>query len=143
MLHHAADWRQAIEIARSRQPQLAIFEMGLDLPRLKAQVADLAAASPDTVAVAAFRPELFGHDVSETAVLIEALRSGVRDFLRRPLSAVDLGQLVDRLRRHGARGPARWGKLVSFISNKGGVGKSTLSVNTAMGLALRGPSGCC
>jgi pilus assembly protein CpaE len=139
VFHRVADSRQAVEIARSRRPRLAIVEMGTDLARLKAVVADIAAVSPETLAAAAFRPELFGHDVSESGLLIEALRSGVRDFLRRPVSAVDLGQLVERLRRQGPARPARWGKIVSFISNKGGVGKSTLAVNTALALAVRYP----
>ncbi len=131
VVHRVADARQAVETARNRHPNLAVIEMGRDLARLRAVVADVAAVSPDTLSVAAFRPELFDHEVSESAMLIEALRSGIRDFLRRPVSAVDLGQLVERLSRRDARGPVRWGKLVSFISNKGGVGKSTLAVNTA------------
>jgi len=139
VLHRATDARQAVEIARSRRPQLAILEMGSDLSRLKAVVTDIAAVSPETLTAATFRPELFGHDVSESALLIEALRWGVRDFLRRPISAVDLGQLVERFRRQGRQGPTRWGKVVAFISNKGGVGKSTLAVNTALGLAMRYP----
>src|SRR5580692_8972665 len=136
VLLRATDARQAVELARSRRPQLAILEMGSDLSRLKAVVTDIAAVSPETLAAAAFRPELFGHDVSESALLIEALRLGVRDFLRRPISAVDLGQLIERFRRQAASGPARWGKVVTFISNKGGVGKSTLAVNTALGLGV-------
>jgi pilus assembly protein CpaE len=139
VLYRATDARQAVEIARSRRPQLAILEMGSDLSRLRPVVTDIAAVSPETLVGAAFRPELFAHDVSESALLIEALRYGVRDFLRRPISAVDLGQLVERFRRQGSGGPARWGKVVAFISNKGGVGKSTLAVNTALGLALRYP----
>jgi pilus assembly protein CpaE len=139
VLYRATDLHQAVEIARSRRPRLAVFEMGVDLGRLKSIVADLAAVSPETVCAAAFRPELFGHDVSESALLIEALRCGVRDFLRRPISAVDLGQLAERVRRQDATGPSHWGKIVSFISNKGGVGKSTLAVNTAIGLAQRYP----
>jgi pilus assembly protein CpaE len=139
VVYRASDTRQAVEMARSRRPQLVILEMGPDLSRLKAAVADIAAVSPETLTAATFRPELFGHDVSESALLIEALRLGVRDFLRRPISAVDLGQLVERLRRQGQRGPAHWGKVVAFISNKGGVGKSTLAVNVALGLALRYP----
>src|SRR5580704_7909112 len=115
VLLRATDARQAVELARSRRPQLAILEMGSDLSRLKTVVTDIAAVSPETLSAAAFRPELFGHDVSESALLIEALRSGIRDFLRRPVSATDMRQLVDRLRRQGKIGPSHWGKIVSFI----------------------------
>jgi pilus assembly protein CpaE len=59
--------------------------------------------------------------------------------LRRPLSAVDLGQIVERLSKQNAAVPSRLGKVVSFVSNKGGVGKSTMAVNAAVGLAQRYP----
>jgi pilus assembly protein CpaE len=139
VIHRAMSPREAVEAARSRHPALAVVEMGTDLARLKALAGDLAAASPDTLIAAAFRPEALGNDVSESAILIEALRAGVRDFLRRPVSAVDLGQLVERLERKTAPAPTRWGSVASFISNKGGVGKSTLAVNAAVGLAMRRP----
>jgi pilus assembly protein CpaE len=139
VMHRASSARQAVDAARNRRPALAVIEMGTDLAKLKALAGDLAAASPETLVTAAFRPEAFGNDVSESAILIEALRAGVRDFLRRPVSAADLNQLVERLQRAGAPSPARWGVLASFISNKGGVGKSTLAVNAALGLAQLRP----
>jgi pilus assembly protein CpaE len=113
--------------------------MTADLRQLKAFADEAAAASPETLLAAAFRPDVFGPDVSESAILIEALRAGVRDFLRRPLSRADLEQLLDRPdpRTHAA--PARFGRVLSFVSNKGGVGKSTLAVNVACGLAGRAP----
>lgn len=106
---------------------------------LKAFAEEVAAASPGTALVAVFRPDVFGPEISESAVLIEALRSGVRDFLRRPISSFDLGQLLDRLLARRDAQPRPVGRIVSMISNKGGVGKSTLSVNTATGLAMRHP----
>jgi pilus assembly protein CpaE len=39
----------------------------------------------------------------------------------------------------GSRGGSIPGKIVTFVSNKGGVGKSTLAVNAACGLAMRHP----
>src|SRR5207244_3924871 len=64
---------------------------------------------------------------------------GVQDFLRRPLSSADLGQLLDRLGRRSMAAPAPLGKVVFFIGNKGGVGKSTVALNVACGLAVRHP----
>ncbi|HEV7998692.1 MAG TPA: hypothetical protein VGP63_02355, partial [Planctomycetaceae bacterium] len=55
VLQRATDSRQAVEIARSRRPQLAIVEMGSDLARLKSVVTDIAAVSPETLVAAAFR----------------------------------------------------------------------------------------
>jgi len=137
--HYAADPRQGVEIARSRRPALAVVEMSADLKPLRVLADELAAASPETRLVGAFKPEIFAHDVSESAVLIEALRAGAYDFLRRPVSAGDVRQLVERARQPMVAGAARSGRVATFISNKGGVGKSSLAVNTAVGLALHHP----
>jgi pilus assembly protein CpaE len=50
-----------------------------------------------------------------------------------------LRDFLDRLRQPLAAGRRRAGALFTFISNRGGVGKSTLSVNTACELARRHP----
>ena len=108
--------------------------------RLKVFAEEVAKNSPETNLAAIFRPDVFGHDVSESAVLIEAIRAGIRDFLRRPLSRIDLEQLLERLhRRPAAPAALRSGRIISFVSNKGGVGKSTVSVNVACSLAQRHP----
>lgn len=130
---------QAIEAVRTRPPEVLLVEMGPDTSWLKAFVDDINAASPQTIVAAIFRPEAFGEDVSESAIIIEAMRSGVRDFLRRPISTTELRQLLDRSPTQVVHAPNANGKVVAFISNKGGVGKSTLSCNAAVGLAKRHP----
>ena len=140
VLHYASDLRQGVEAARCRHPDFVLVEMSKDLRTLKTFAEEIAQGSPGSNLAAVFSSDLFGPDVSESALLIEALRAGIQDFLRRPLSRMDLGQLLDRLhRRPSAPLPSRSGKVISFLSNKGGVGKSTASVNLACGLARRHP----
>ena len=110
---HAADLRTGAEAVRTRRPAIALVEIDdaeIDggLRRLRAFVDEATAASPETAVVAVFHPSIFGGgDHSESAVLIEAIRAGVRDFLRRPVSTADVSQLFDRLTRQAAAGPAR------------------------------------
>jgi pilus assembly protein CpaE len=139
VLHSVSEFRQAAEAIRSRRPWLVIAEMGLDMRVIKSLSEEIAATSPESMLVAVFRPDVFGPDASESAVLIEAIRLGVRDFIRRPVSNHDLTQLLTRLQVHQDGAPRPLGRVISMISNKGGVGKSTLAVNSATALAIRHP----
>ena len=110
------------------------------MPRpLQVFAEEAAVVSPETAVAAVFRPEGFGPDVSESAILIELIRAGVKDFLRRPVSSSELAELLRRIERSAIRETGRVGSIISFISNKGGVGKSTIAVNAACGLAVRHP----
>jgi pilus assembly protein CpaE len=139
VLHSAPDVRQGLETARSRRPEVVLIEMTTDLRALAALADEMALASPETVVAAAFRPDSFGPEVSEAAVFIEAMRAGVKDFLRRPVSKGELESLLFRVERSSVSRVVQSGTIVSFMSNKGGVGKSTLAVNVGAGLALRHP----
>jgi pilus assembly protein CpaE len=139
VIHHAGDIRQAIEAARSRRPQIALVEMGTDVRPLQAFAEEAAYVSPETTVAGVFRPDGFEPDVAESTILIQAIRGGVKDFLRRPVSSSELAELLRRVQRSGVRETGRLGRIVSFVSNKVGVGKSTMAVNAACGLAVRHP----
>ncbi|MBL6707227.1 MAG: AAA family ATPase [Planctomycetaceae bacterium] len=143
---HAADTlARAVEVARSRQPHICLLEMTPDMAELKAVAAEVRAVCPETSVVAAWQPDAFPRDVwektSQGAIFVDGIRAGITDFLRRPLSTGDLRQLLVRLQTTPAMStaPARRGTTLAFVSNKGGVGKSTLSVNVATRLAQRHP----
>jgi pilus assembly protein CpaE len=138
-VHAAADLRQGVEAVRNRHPHLVVVEMSCQTRALEVFAGEVAALAPDSTVVAAFSPAVFGPDVSESTLLIAALRAGVRDFLRRPLSSADLEQLLARILSKTAATPANLGSVTCFLSNKGGVGKSTLAVNAAVELAQRWP----
>ncbi len=139
VIYSANDVRQAMEAARSRRPRLALVEMGGDVRPLRAFAEEVAVISPETTVAAVFRPDAFGQDGSESALFIEAIRAGVKDFLRRPVSSSEVAELLRRIERAAMLQTGHVGKIISFVSNKGGVGKSTLAVNAACGLAMRRP----
>ena len=118
--------------------------MGSDLDAFKALAREILAVSPATILVCVYRPDSFPSEVWEDGasgtVFVEAIRAGVRDVLRRPVSKSDVEQLFSRL--SGEQGIVKRpdiASVVSFISNKGGVGKSTSAVNAAVRLAQRHP----
>lgn len=64
-------------------------------------------------------------------LLVEAVRIGFRDFLRRPASAGELAGVIRRVARSRPESGRR-GRLLAVASTKGGVGKSTIAINTAV-----------
>ena len=140
-LYYADTYRDAVEIARRRQPSLIVIEIDRSAGEIAALSKDLQAQVPEAAIAGAFVPDRLEQGQSEGATIIELLRANVRDFLRRPLSTTELRAVLDRLftRAPGGAAASAQGRIASFVSNKGGVGKSTLSVNVACGLALRHP----
>ena len=142
-MRFAEDRHALMEAIRSRPPALVLMPFGDD-PRDVSRVAkELTAMQPAVPLAAIFRPNGFRDNISESSVLIDSLRAGVRDFLRRPISTTELRTLIDSVLQSVAAEPSvsgqTFGRVISFISNKGGVGKSTMAVNTAVGLAMRHP----
>ena len=139
VLSTAPDFRRGLETVRNRRPDMVIVEMTSDLDSLKLFVEEVTLASSETRIVATYSPALFGGNLSETTMFIEAIRSGVQDFLSRPLSSTDFDRYLDRAFRRATVEQGATGRIITFCSNKGGVGKSTMSVNVACGLAKRHP----
>jgi pilus assembly protein CpaE len=135
--HYVSDPRQGVETARSRRPDLVCVELERDVRTLKRFAEEMTAAAPGVPVAALYRRDALGNDESEGELIIEAFRSKVQDLLRRPLSSSELGQLLERLFQREAQHVGALGRVISVVSNKGGVGKSTMSVSTACLLAKR------
>lgn len=133
------DLRRAAELVRTRRPDAVLVELDRDLRDLHAFSAELE-SGPDAppLLVGAWSRERFGGEDPSGAYLIDATRARVRDFIRRPVSSAELSDVLER--HLGARAASRAaGRVIAFVSNKGGVGKSTLSVSTACALAKARP----
>ena len=141
VIHFADTYREAVDVATTSPAEsFILIEIDREVGEVAALSKDLQELLPESAIAGAFRPDRLEQGQSESATIIELLRAQVRDFLRRPLSTTELRAVLDRLfsRLPGAASPAQ-GRVAAFLSNKGGVGKSTLSVNVACGLALRHP----
>lgn len=139
-VHRLAESRsRAVQMIQNREPDLLLFELTADLNSVRQFAQEVHTVSPLTMLVAVFQQEVLGQDESESSFVIEAMRIGVKDFLRRPISSSELDRLLRESDRREEPSASSDCTVVSFVSNKGGVGKSTTSVNTAVGLALRHP----
>jgi len=135
-LHWSPEYEQAHEAARSRCPDLVCIELGADASALQGFVSSLRALAPALPVVGVRVPGAVDGERSD--VLVEAVRAGFVDVIDRPLSSTDLRRLLPRV-SEAARARESEGRVVLFHSTKGGVGKSTLSVNVACALAKRSP----
>ena len=133
---------QLFEVLRNQPIDLVLAEFPNNPRDLTSLVRQIHSAAPSARVAAIIRPEGFDETVNESAVLIDAMRGGVCDFLKRPLSTADLSRLLgsETFASDGrvASRPNQLGRVVSFVSNKGGVGKSTLATNTGVAIARRG-----
>lgn len=129
---------RGVESARDRQPDLVLLVLDGDVMRSCRLASELTNAAPDAVIVGAYRPEAIGEE-NVGPMVIELMRENVRDFMRRPIGVKELEQVFRRHLIDQAVKRGEVGKIVSFVSNKGGVGKSTTSISTAVLLAERNP----
>ncbi len=136
-LRRARDFAEADETARARVPDLVCTELGGDAEALRRFVSSLRSLAPDLpfVGVHERRSE---EGEAGREVLVEALRMGFLDAIERPVSSADVRRVLPQV-LSAARSRQTNGRVVVFHSTKGGVGKSTLSVNVACGLAKRMP----
>ena len=141
VIHYADTYRQAVEVASGRQPGFILIDVDRDVAEVASLSKELHDVAPEAAIAGAFKLDRLEQGQSESATIIELLRAEVRDFIRRPLSATELRAVLERLAtaRTAAVPSIEQGRVVALLSNKGGVGKSTLAVNVACGLAARHP----
>jgi pilus assembly protein CpaE len=107
------------------QPAIIVLDVR-ERPILPTAIATLRRQHPETgviIVAAALEP----------ALMLEAMRAGVTEFLTAPVTAPDLQAAVTRVTAVSA--PTAGGEVFAFLGAKGGVGTTTVATNVATTLA--------
>jgi pilus assembly protein CpaE len=120
----------AVSIAREFDPRIIVLDLARD--RALALTVARELRRPDRLLIGLFNPLLDGSGSTEAEFLRQAIRAGIDDFVPLPLSDAEMSAAL-------AAGPEavstpREGKTIAFFSHQGGVGTTTLAVNTALAL---------
>lgn len=126
------------------KPHAAFLDLSTDPEEITRIAPELREGSPATKLIGVYDPLRLPDRIDESKMFLDAIRAGFFDFLRMPMSPVDVTNVIQRLRseKPGAPGQGatlKVNKTVSFFSNKGGVGKTTLASNLAVALAQHAP----
>ncbi len=139
---HAIDQLDRLQPWLANRPEEYVVVLGPDVELTEAlSLADGMRLTRPSTGVVLVREEV------DAATLREAMHAGVRDVL--PLNEPDLIKAaVDRsyqlyVALRGPGGAMHQGRIVTVFSPKGGVGKTTVSVNLALALADRGARKVC
>ena len=122
-----------LRVAGIDQAELARYTRGADAPQVL--VVDVRNQDHLPSALTGFRRQHSGAGVVLVAssldprLMLEAMRAGVTECVAEPLSAKALDEAVRRVLTNVLPQPS--GQVFAFIGAKGGVGASTLAVNTA------------
>jgi len=77
---------------------------------------------------------------ADPGLILQAMRSGIQEFLVFPPNPQEFSAALDRLTRRG-RPEAEQGKTIAVYTAKGGLGTTSIAVNIAFGLADANPTG--
>jgi pilus assembly protein CpaE len=115
---------------RTANPDVTLVDIPADNPAMALRAIELLHQEMPEAAVFAI------GNLNQPQVIVNAMRSGAREFIERPTTTTDLLEAFVRLttaqRRVRQEGPR--GKVFSVINAKGGSGATTVAVNLALAL---------
>jgi pilus assembly protein CpaE len=135
--------QEAITLATDTRPDIMFVALNAPLERPLQTIESLLALFPTT-------PVIAYSNAPGVDAWRNAMRAGVWDLMPMPVRAEALREAIvkamateegRRLRQQGTRStPPAMGTIVTVFGAKGGIGKSTVSVNLAVALAAQGTS---
>jgi len=111
-------------------PDVVLVEIGRDVKTPLEVAARLHRLSPAVCIIA-----ISGYQEPGPDLLMQAMRSGVREFLSPPIDPMIVREMLERLVKQKGIPESDTEKLIVVIGAKGGVGTTTVSVNIAVQLA--------
>ncbi|WP_317203796.1 CpaE family protein [Janthinobacterium sp.] len=128
LLSRREDLRDAVERAAGEAPQLLIVDASAAAPAEAELLERLLRLYPQ----ASF---MLLTGANQQDLLIRAMRAGVREVLQLPLAHQAFHEALDRIDIQAGVTPLRDGKVLAFLSCKGGSGATFISTNFAYALA--------
>jgi pilus assembly protein CpaE len=116
--------------SRAAVPDVVLVEIGRDAKSPLEAAARLNRLNPAACIIACS-----AYQDPSPDLLMQAMRSGVREFLSQPIDPMVVREMLERLVKQRGIPPAEVEKLVVVAGAKGGVGTTTVAVNLAVQLA--------
>jgi pilus assembly protein CpaE len=132
---------RALDLAAARRAATVLVDLRDDPAEMLRIVPRLLEKSPGAKIIGLYNPLRLPQGTDAAELFLEGMRRGIHDFLRLPVSPDEARRVFERLSPASSNGDAgpEHGRIVSFMSSKGGVGKTSLAVNCAAALARRFP----
>ncbi|MBV8545019.1 MAG: hypothetical protein JO093_24550 [Acidobacteria bacterium] len=130
-VRHAAQAAAAIQIARNYDPRIILLDLGQEKALALSVAREL--RRPDRLLIGLFNPHLDSGTGADGEFLRQGVRAGIGDFIPLPFSDVEAAAALATLPH--ATPATNEGRVITFFSHQGGVGTTTLAVNTALALA--------
>jgi pilus assembly protein CpaE len=119
----------------TRHTNLLIYELGKDVEKEFLHIESLIHAK--------VVDEIFlTSSNTDRGVLMQAMRSGVKEFLSQPLDEAEVKEALERFKKRQEKSDSsivsiKPGHVINVVGTKGGVGTTTVAVNLAVSLAER------
>jgi pilus assembly protein CpaE len=142
-VHVASDGQAGVEMAAATDPDLILMDVAM--PKLDGYTATQQIRAAETAAAGRRVPIIMLTAEADVEQRVRGLRAGADDDIVKPFHPLELiARIKALLARSGGTPKPRTGseaptlaRLCSFYGAKGGVGTTTLAINTAIALATR------